>query len=78
MNATILNPGMMVCDSPPLDTIRQDKYNFYNVSVSMDGGFITNATGIFRYYKDPIMKDVDPGLGPLTGKTISKVYGWGF
>lgn len=41
----------------------------------MDGDYVTPATGKFMYYQEPKMLSIDPWLGPVTGKTISKIYG---
>jgi len=77
MNATVINPTTMVCDSPALDSVNPEMW--YNVSVTLDGGaFVSNATGIFRYYHEPTLSDVTPWLGPLEGGTVSVVSGAGF
>lgn len=77
MNATVISPTAMICDSPPLDSVNPEMW--YNVSVSLDGGaFISNATGTFRYYHEPTLSDVTPWLGPLEGGTVSTVSGNGF
>jgi hypothetical protein len=80
MNATVVDKNHLACDSPPLDshklfTLGHEEYNFYNVSVSMDGDYVTPATGKFMYYQDPKMHSIEPWLGPVTGKTVSKIHG---
>jgi hypothetical protein len=49
MNATVINPETIVCDSPVLDTVNNEM--FYKVAVTLDGTFKTNSTGVFRYYR---------------------------
>jgi hypothetical protein len=76
MNATILDPNRIVCDSPPLETVTGDLW--YNVSVTLDGDFVSQATGNFSYYQNPTIASVAPWLGPLTGETASTITGTGF
>mmetsp|Transcript_34677 Transcript_34677/g.53142 ORF Transcript_34677/g.53142 Transcript_34677/m.53142 type:complete len:168 (+) Transcript_34677:1593-2096(+) len=75
-NATVLNKDTIVCDSPPLETLNGDMW--YNVSVTLDGDYFTNATGIFSYYFQPTISSIAPSLGPLSGGTQSKILGSGF
>jgi len=51
---------------------------WYNVSVTLDGDFKTNQTGVFKYYRNPTMESVSPDLGPVTGATNSFITGKGF
>ena len=54
MNATVLDSNTLVCDSHPLDATNND--GFYNVSVSLDGDFVSKATGKFFYYENPTIE----------------------
>ena len=77
MNATVIDKTTLICDSPPLETTNGDM--FYNVSVTLDGGeFISNASAVFKYYKQPSIDKITPWLGPIEGGTVSTVYGKGF
>lgn len=76
MNATVLDSNTLVCDSPPLDSANTD--GFYNVSVTLDGDFVSKATGKFHYYDNPTIDSVLPWLGPMAGNTESIIKGTGF
>jgi len=76
MNATVIDSGTLVCDSPPLDSGNGD--NWYNVSVTLDGDFVSKATGKFYYYDNPTIDSVLPWLGPMSGNTESIIKGTGF
>jgi len=76
MNATVLDSNTMVCDSPMLDAGSADMW--YNVSVTMDGDFVSNATGVFKYYRQPTIGSISPWLGPTSGGTNSTITGTGF
>jgi hypothetical protein len=76
MNATVLSPEIIVCDSPILDTVNPEM--FYKVAVTLDGTFKTNSTGVFRYYREPTISSISPARGPITGGTISNITGKGF
>jgi hypothetical protein len=76
MNATVLDSNTLVCDSPPLDSANTD--SFYNVSVTLDGDFVSRATGKFYYYDNPTIDSVLPWLGPMAGNTESIIKGTGF
>ena len=76
MNATVLDFNTMVCDTPPLESFNGDM--FYNVSVSLDGEYVTNATGKFYYYNQPSIASVSPAVGPLAGGTKTVITGSGF
>jgi hypothetical protein len=76
MNATVLDSNTLVCDSPPLDASNND--GWYNVSVSLDGDFISKATAKFYYYENPTIESISPWLGPMTGATESVIRGTGF
>ena len=54
MNATVLDKTKMVCDSPPLDAQTGDM--FYNISVTLDGEYQSNANQQFVYYDEPIIE----------------------
>jgi len=76
MNATVVDEQTMVCDSPFLDSINGDQW--YNVSVTLDGDYVTNATGKFFYYRNPTLTSISPWLGPMSGDTNSTIRGTGF
>ena len=40
----------MYCDSPKLETESGDY--FYNIAITMDGEYMSNANYQFRYYDD--------------------------
>lgn len=48
MNATVIDSTKMVCDSPPLESVNPEMW--YNISVSLDGEFVSDATSLFKYY----------------------------
>jgi len=82
MNATVIDKNKLACDSPPIEggghklfALGHEEFNFYTVAVSMDGDYVTPATGKFRYYQDPIIQSIEPWLGPVSGKTVSKIQG---
>jgi hypothetical protein len=57
MNATVIDKNKLACDSPPIEggghklfALGHEEFNFYTVAVSMDGDYVTPATGKFRYY----------------------------
>jgi len=75
-NATVLDANTMVCDSPPLESVNGDLW--YNVSVTLDGDFVANASAKFYYYENPTISSISPWLGPMSGDTESVVRGTGF
>ena len=76
MNATVLDSNTVACDTPPLESI--DGEQWYNVSVSLDGSYSSKASAIFRYYRQPILDQISPALGPISGDTLITVLGSGF
>ena len=76
MNATVLDFNTMVCDTPPLESQNGDMH--YNVSVTLDGDFISNATANFKYYQQPTIETITPVRGPLSGGTQNTITGTGF
>jgi hypothetical protein len=78
-NATVESSTVMYCDTPPLEYDEEDTVNdFYNVSVSADGEAFAKATAKFFFYDDPVIKSIDPWLGPMSGKTDVQIQGKGF
>ena len=51
---------------------------FYNVSVTLDGEYTSNANHNFVYYDEPVIESVQPWLGPLAGGTAVNISGRGF
>ena len=79
MNATVINSNTIVCDTPPLDKANSESGDmFYNISVTMDGDYISNSTSNFNYYEELTISSVTPSLGPLLGGTKSVITGSGF
>jgi hypothetical protein len=76
MNATVISKTKIYCDSPRL--VSENGMTWYNVSVTLDGEYISKASGNFTYYEDPVIKKVDPWIGPLKGGTPVTVHGKGF
>ena len=66
----------MVCDTPMLESLNGDMW--YNVSVTLDGEYLSHSAGKFQYYQQPTIWSVSPALGPMTGGTNSTVTGTGF
>lgn len=82
-NATIINQTLVICDTPSLlnkQGYAVDASNAWvDVSVSLDGGnHMSNTTARFDYYDDPVIKSVDPPLGPTIGDTLVTLNGTGF
>lgn len=83
-NATIMDAGVIKCDSPPL--LNKFGYSaivtgreFYFVKITINGGReIEGPAFKFNYYKDPIISKLEPNRGPTRGGTVSKVTGEGF
>lgn len=49
------------------------------MTVSLDGGNqMSNTSARFDYYADPVIKSVDPPLGPTYGFTLVTLNGTGF
>lgn len=76
--ATIYSQEVLYCDSPPFmnkmgySLIGQNGPNgdFYNVSVTLDGGNdLSEVAMLFHYYKQPKVIDVTPDSGPIGGQT---------
>ena len=76
MNATVLDTNTIVCDSPPLDSTNTD--GFYNVSLTLDGDYVSRASGKFFYYDNPTIESLSPWLGPMAGNTETIIRGTGF
>ena len=76
MNATVVNSNEIVCDTPMLEGLNGDLW--YNVSVTLDGDYISNSEQKFKYYQQPTMRSVLPSLGPMSGGTNSTITGTGF
>jgi len=80
-NATIESSTVMYCDTPALEYDEDDTDNvhdWYNVSVSADGESFAKATAKFFFYDEPVIKSIDPWLGPMSGKTEVDIIGKGF
>ena len=83
-NATVESSTVMYCDTPVLvydeedDTHNDYDHDYYNVSVSADGEAYSKATAKFFYYDEPVIKSIDPWLGPMSGETDVQILGKGF
>ena len=81
MNATILEPDIIKCDSPPLPPsmgFSEDHSPFYFVGLTLNGKEFTESKLKFIYYIDPQIKSITPNKGPLRGGTVSRLFGKGF
>ena len=76
MNATIVSPNLIECDSPPLP--RDAINDWYYIGVTLNNRDITNSTQKFYYYPQPTLEQIYPNKGPLVGGTNSYLYGLGF
>jgi len=76
MNATILDPTTIVCDSPMLEPSAVDM--FYNLSLTLDGEVFSDTSMAFSYYRNPTITSVSPWTGPTSGGTNSTITGHGF
>ena len=76
MNATVVDKTKLYCDSPPLESTTGDM--FYNISITLDGDYISPASQNFVYYDEPVIESIDPWLGPLAGSTAVTIGGRGF
>jgi hypothetical protein len=76
MNATVVDKTKLYCDSPPLESTTGDM--FYNISVTLDGDYVSPATQNFVYYDEPVIESVSPWLGPVSGATAVTIGGKGF
>jgi hypothetical protein len=82
-NATIINQTLIICDTPSLlnkQGYAVDADNAWvEVTVSLDGGnHMSNTSARFDYYVDPVIKSVEPPLGPTIGDTVVTLNGTGF
>ena len=82
-NATIISQTLIICDTPSL--LNKQGYAvdaegaWVEVTVSLDGGnHMSNSSARFDYYADPVIKSVDPPLGPIKGGTLVTLNGTGF
>jgi len=75
-NATVTSTTVMHCDSPPLVSDNGDMW--YNISVTLDGDYISNANWQFLYYDEPVINSVTPWLGPVSGGTAVTIEGTGY
>lgn len=66
-NATVTDSTTLYCDSPILENSNGDLW--YNVSVSLDGEYKSNATQKFYYYDKIEIESVSPWMGPIKGLT---------
>jgi hypothetical protein len=58
MNATVINQNEIVCDTPMLEGLNGDMW--YNVSVTLDGEYLSNSDQKFNYYQQPAIWSVLP------------------
>ena len=66
-NATVTDSTTLYCDSPILENSNGDLW--YNVSVSLDGEYKSNATQKFYYYDKIEIESISPWMGPIKGLT---------
>jgi len=81
MNATIMEPDLIKCDSPPLPPsmgFADEHAPFYYVSVTLNGVEQSESLIKFIYYIDPTISSVTPNKGPCRGGTFSHLAGKGF
>lgn len=83
-NATLINSTALICDTPSMlnkqgfPTVDPDNA-YWDVLVSLDSGWgYSNTSARFDYYADPIIKTVEPQLGPTYGDTLITLTGTGF
>ncbi len=83
MNATIMAPDLIKCDSPTLPRLlgtavqgfSDSHAPFYFIAVTLNGVETSNSNIKFIYYVDPFIWQVHPHKGPLKGGTVSKLTG---
>ena len=81
MNATIMEPTIIKCDSPPLEQTygsSGDEAAFYFLEITINGKDIDGPKMKFMYYTDPLVKTTSPDLGPLRGNTTVRFTSVGF
>jgi hypothetical protein len=82
MNATIMDSGLIKCDSPQLMasmSASESQTPFYFVSITLDNGkSIIDSGKIFQYYRDPVIEAITPAKGHIRGGTLSYLIGSGF
>jgi hypothetical protein len=80
--ATMINSTFLICDTPSMlnkQGYEMEGDSWFDVYVSLDGGSeISESSGRFEYYSDPIINGLSPALGPMEGGTIVTVNGTGF
>ena len=79
-NATIMEPDIIKCDSPPLEqsTSSGDEAPFYFLEITINGKEISGPKAKFTYYLDPLIKVTSPNLGPMKGNTTVRFTSHGF
>ena len=81
MNATIMEPDIIKCDSPPLPPnmgFADEHAPFYYVAVTLNGVETSESLIKFIYYIDPPIHSISPNKGPMCGGTNSTLLGKGF
>ena len=73
VRATVTNSTRAWCMSPPSYYYHQSR-----VEISLNSVEYTEDENIFYYYKPPMLFDVDPRMGPVTGGNIVTVSGTNF
>lgn len=81
--ASMISPTLLICDSPSL--LNKQGYAidadnaWFDLYISLDGGVeLSESSGRFEYYSDPIINELSPALGPMHGGTTVTVNGTGF
>jgi len=81
MNATVYSHEQIKCDSPSVlnyDGINEKNITQYNVEITLNDRDLNGPKKIFYYYKDTVIRSLDPIFGPISGNTTVNLTGSDF
>ena len=81
MNATVMEPDIIKCDSPAAHQwfkAQDNAFIHFDVEVTLDGKVFGGPPQTFAYYKETQMTSIVPNMGPKKGGTQVIISGFGF
>lgn len=81
MNATVYSHEQIKCDSPnvlDVNDVNVKNITEYDVQITLNNKDLNGPVRKFYYYKDTIIKSLDPIYGPRTGNTTVNLTGIDF